>query len=36
MALKPKYKDVKEIPAGDERHYVERDGEWLDVLVYAR
>ena len=29
MALKLKFKDVKEIPAGDERHYVERGGEWL-------
>ena len=29
MALKQKYKDVKEIPAGDERHYVERGGEWV-------
>ena len=29
MALKYKFKDVKEIPAGDERHYVERGGEWL-------
>jgi hypothetical protein len=29
MALKYKFKDVKEIPAGDERHYVERDGEWV-------
>jgi hypothetical protein len=29
MALKFKYKDVKEIPAGDERHYVERDGAWV-------
>ena len=32
MALKYKFKDVKEIPAGDERHYIERGGEWvLDV-----
>ena len=32
MALKLKYRDVKEIPAGDERHYVEREGAWmLDV-----
>ena len=29
MALKLKFKDVKEIPAGDERHYVERGGEWV-------
>ena len=29
MALKYKYKDVKEIPAGDERHYAERDGAWV-------
>jgi hypothetical protein len=29
MALKYKFKDVKEIPVGDERHYVERDGEWV-------
>ena len=29
MGLKLKFKDVKEIPAGDERHYVERGGEWL-------
>ena len=29
MALKPKYKDVKEIPVGDERLYVERDGAWV-------
>ena len=29
MALKYKFKDVKEIPAGDERHYVERGGEWV-------
>jgi hypothetical protein len=32
MALKVKYEDVKQIPAGDERLYVERDGAWmLDV-----
>ena len=29
MALKLKFKDVNEIPAGDERHYVERGGEWV-------
>jgi hypothetical protein len=29
MALKQKYADVKEIPTGDERHYVQRDGEWV-------
>ena len=29
MALRFKFKDVKEIPAGDERHYVERGGEWV-------
>jgi len=29
MALKLKYGDIKEIPAGDERFYVERDGAWV-------
>jgi hypothetical protein len=32
MALKVKFEDIKQIPAGDERLYVERDGGWvLDV-----